>query len=523
MKPTNERTLSINCSAGETVTKQQLTCFVHQLIADAMRPQPLRTWKRDPNAKIGDNAYYTNGFSEGTLITLRGCTDTSCVEFTYTRQGKQIYTAVETNGNVECDMHLAALLHKVTRAVTLAEATNKPDLLAQPKEAIGKKHQAPQDYDDNMQSPVDHYIQRLVAAGVSLPWKPIPDGEPGTPGFRLEDTEHGFVTTLTMEAQCEEYSQLKLEVFTNGKLEMYSVEWIAAGGTDHLHELYATLQAATSVHEKPESGRYDPEEELLTERFVAALIRDTRSKCPELRYVQRDDTYVSDDFGIAECRVYITKEWERGGSDQYSIRVVTPDGNVVLSLTETASVTDDEAELRGLYQLVSDHNPPIEIPMEKKDMLRFIERKNFEAHLRSILEHTDFDGEDTAVPDDKCILVSDVFREVPVRRTVQQFIDEVALQKGSLDEHSRKKLRSLAESAITMICAFERKPNRLRFPVAAKTDTTTGHQADMSIIANAATSWHIGLCSESQANNFCNMMSRAAILILATLFVDQIP
>ena len=41
---------------------------------------------------------------------------------------------------------------------------------------------APQDYDDNMQSPVDHYIQRLVAAGVSLPWKPIPDGEPGTPG-----------------------------------------------------------------------------------------------------------------------------------------------------------------------------------------------------------------------------------------------------------------------------------------------------------------------------------------------------
>lgn len=125
MKPANKRTLSINCSAGEAVTKQQLTCFVHQLIADAKRPQPLRTWKCDPNAKIGDNAYYTNGFSEGTLITLRSCTNSPCVEFTYTRRGKHIYTAVETNGNVECDTHLTALLNLVTRAVTMSDANKK--------------------------------------------------------------------------------------------------------------------------------------------------------------------------------------------------------------------------------------------------------------------------------------------------------------------------------------------------------------------------------------------------------------
>lgn len=383
---------------------------------------------------------------------------------------------------------------------------------------------APQDYDANMQSPVDHYVQYLVDAGVSIPWEPIPDGEPGIPGFRFHDTERNLVTTLTCEAQTEEYFQYRLEARKpDGRLEMRSIEWIAAGGTDQLHELYATLQeAATTEHKQPESGRYDPEEELLTERFVAALIRDARSKSPELRYVQRDDMYVSDDFGIAESRVYIAKEWECDGSDQYSVKVVTPDGKVVLSLTETASVTDDEAELRELYHLVSNQNPPAEIPMEQKDVLRFIERKHFEARLRSILEHTEFDEEDTVVPDDECILVSDVFREVPLRRTVQQFIDEVALQKGSMDEHSRKKLRSLAESTITLLCAFDKKPNGLRFPVAVKTDTVTGLQPDMSIIANTTTSWHIGLCGESRASNFCNMMSRAAVLILATLLVEHI-
>ena len=44
----------------------------------------------------------------------------------------------------------------------------------------------------DMTSPVDHYVQHLVDAGVSIPWEPIPDGEPGTPGFRFHDTERNW-------------------------------------------------------------------------------------------------------------------------------------------------------------------------------------------------------------------------------------------------------------------------------------------------------------------------------------------
>lgn len=149
MKPTNERTLSINCSAGEEVTKQQLTCFVHQLIADAKRPQPLRTWKRAPNSNIGDNSYYTTGFSEGTLITLRGFFDIPGVEMTYSRHGKQLYTAVEINGDANCDMHLAALLHRVICAVTMAEAKQKLNPLGATLDLLKTKPE-PEEYAVNV-------------------------------------------------------------------------------------------------------------------------------------------------------------------------------------------------------------------------------------------------------------------------------------------------------------------------------------------------------------------------------------
>ena len=96
----------------------------------------------------------------------------------------------------------------------------------------------------DMTSPVDHYVQHLVDAGVSIPWEPIPDGEPGTPGFRFHDTERNLVATLTCEAQTEEYFQYRLEARKpDGRLEMRSIEWIAAGSTDQLHELYTMLQS----------------------------------------------------------------------------------------------------------------------------------------------------------------------------------------------------------------------------------------------------------------------------------------
>ncbi len=131
-----ERILTLNCAEGEAVSKKQHACFVHNLIADTVRPEPLITWKRDTKAEAGCSAYYTNGLAEGTRITLRSLNDKFGVEFTYSRHGKRVYTAIETDGDVSCDMHLAALLHRVICAVTVAETMQKTESLTQAMDSL---------------------------------------------------------------------------------------------------------------------------------------------------------------------------------------------------------------------------------------------------------------------------------------------------------------------------------------------------------------------------------------------------
>lgn len=149
MKKTKERTLSITCTEVNAVTKKQHSCFIHNLIADAMRPKPLITWKRDPKAETGSRAYYTNGLAAGTLITLRGLDDQPGAEFTYSRHGKLIYKATEANGDVNCDMHLMMLLHKVTCAVTWAEAAQKPNPMTELMNTLRPKPE-PKEYAINI-------------------------------------------------------------------------------------------------------------------------------------------------------------------------------------------------------------------------------------------------------------------------------------------------------------------------------------------------------------------------------------
>ena len=101
MNTTHQRTLTITCTEGNEVTKKQHSCFIHNLIADASKSKPLIQWRRS-NSKDGI-IYCSNGLAEGTLMTLRMLTEKPGVEFTYNRHGKQIYCAVETDGDINCD------------------------------------------------------------------------------------------------------------------------------------------------------------------------------------------------------------------------------------------------------------------------------------------------------------------------------------------------------------------------------------------------------------------------------------
>lgn len=133
-------TLTITCTDGEEVTKPQHFCFIHNLIADASKAKPLIHWRRS-NSKDGI-IYCTNGLAEGTLMTLRMLTDKPGVEFTYSRHGKLLYSAVETNGDIN-RKNLTQLLHKVTCAVTFAEAAQRRNPLAEAMNAIKEKYPQP--------------------------------------------------------------------------------------------------------------------------------------------------------------------------------------------------------------------------------------------------------------------------------------------------------------------------------------------------------------------------------------------
>ena len=139
MSKPQKRDLTITCTEGNEVTKKQHSCFIHNLIADISKPKPLIQWRRS-NSKEGI-IYCSNGLAEGTLMTIRMLTDKPGVEFTYSRHGKLVYEACELAGDLNCDMHLMMLHHKVSCAVTKAEANKKPDLLAQMKETIDNKLQ----------------------------------------------------------------------------------------------------------------------------------------------------------------------------------------------------------------------------------------------------------------------------------------------------------------------------------------------------------------------------------------------
>ena len=137
MNTNQKRTLTITCTEGEVVERKHHTCFISNLIADISKQKPLIQWRRS-NSKDGI-IYCSNGLAEGTFMTLRELTDKPGVEFSYSRHGNLIYTATETNGDVNCDMHLAHLLHKVTCAVTMAEVTQKPNPLAEVMQSLKPK------------------------------------------------------------------------------------------------------------------------------------------------------------------------------------------------------------------------------------------------------------------------------------------------------------------------------------------------------------------------------------------------
>ena len=124
--------LQISYTEGHPVTKEQLLCFVRQLSADIQRKNPIIKWKQD--TERGKDYFYTNGLSEGSRIEIHPCE--GGVTMRYSKNGEEVYTAVEIGGSQYADPYLANLYRLVSTTVRERDLAG-PKLSASQK---NKKH-----------------------------------------------------------------------------------------------------------------------------------------------------------------------------------------------------------------------------------------------------------------------------------------------------------------------------------------------------------------------------------------------
>lgn len=384
-------------------------------------------------------------------------------------------------------------------------------------------------------TPVDQYVQSLAQAGAKNKWQWCSEGPGGFSGFRLDDTENGFITTLVCEAETEHYSQYCLEAKNHdGATEMRSVEWVAAGNPCLLRTLYTTLvdamqNAADGMTDKEE---IDPEDDItLTNAFVDALIRDVQGERHRVQFIRKGDGFFADSFGISESAITLTKEWSDEESDRFFIKLEKPDGTLVLSMAETSRRHNSEAELRNLYQLLDKQLPIVTVDTASEDVRRYIESSTMDAFFDRVLEcaQPELPAIDPVDAEGK-VLIYDLFTSVCETTVIRQFLDEVSIRKGPLSEPRYKQLKSLAQSVFTIIRNTNRRPNGYVFttravPVAESNGLASRAvkwSSNLSRIANAYVSWGIELVGQDPAAGEGRTSNKLAVLVLAAILADHI-
>ena len=386
------------------------------------------------------------------------------------------------------------------------------------------------------ETPVDNYVQELVAAGTQNPWAYLPNGAAGLPCFRLEDQKRQLITLLVCEAETAEYCQYRLEATNaDGETEMRSVEWIAAGNAGPLRTLYATLWQAEQDAQKTvkdESG-IDPDDDItMTNQFIDALLQDVKGERNDIQFERNGDAFVSDGFGHSESTITLTKEWEDEVSAQFLIKVEKPDGTLILSCAETSKHNNEEAELRMLYRLLDEKIPIVSTDEGTTDVQRFVENKLFDKFYDRVVQHAipEMHTIDDAPPE-HAVLIYDIFESVSEPRVIQQFLDEVSIRRGSLSDREYKRLKALAQSVFAFFRNTNRHPNGYVFGTRAVTGALEkpglasrglNWPASLSRIANAYTLWG-DVVGHKPAIGEARTMNKVAILILTAILADQLP
>ena len=215
----------------------------------------------------------------------------------------------------------------------------------------------------NAESPVDSYVQKLLAESEHPKWLSrwhvLPGSTNGLPRYQFIDPD-GLSAVLICVEKTAEHVQYTLRCRKSGKRVMSSTEWTLVTEYNALGALYERI--AEHMRQKQQALEPPPYQQDLfenTDRFARALLKDVRSPSPALRWTQ--DTYEgspafrSDGLGKAGNHVWVIQHHTADGRDPsevYSLKFER-DGKAVLACTETCQGVSEDAELQQLYRALS--------------------------------------------------------------------------------------------------------------------------------------------------------------------------
>ncbi len=223
------------------------------------------------------------------------------------------------------------------------------------------------------QTPVDAYVERLLIDARHgfrvFQWTSAPTGN-NTLGFEIYDEEDGLLSQLDKRQASEGYERYTMTTFKiiDGTMVYSAAELISEDCSDCL---LAELYRLCVEHESVEAAA---EDESLTNEFVDALIANVISRHIHLRFERCSDGFVARDFGISKSDIFVTEDWSDEASAQYTMKVVKPDGTLIMSCAETSKHSDGEAEVRKLYEMLDATVPLTSTDEALEDIKAFIEK-----------------------------------------------------------------------------------------------------------------------------------------------------
>ncbi len=392
---------------------------------------------------------------------------------------------------------------------------------------------------DSSQTPVDVYVARLMMDAKSgfkaCQWTSVPTGNQYT-GFEIYDQENGLLSQLDRKLAPKGFERYTLTTskLIDGSTVYSAAELVSADEKSPLAELYALCiesesAEATALPEESTPGIVSAD---LTNGFIDSMIQDVEGNRHCLHFDRCKDGFIVDSFGISESVITVTQDWSDSESAQHTMKMVKQDGTLIMSCVETSKNNDEDAELRRLYKLLDETVPIVSTDEALNDIKRYVEGKAYDDFFDRIIKHA---APPTTAPNykpnEKSVLIYDIFTAVSEPSVIRMFLDEVRLRKGPISEPEYRRLKALAQGTFDIIRNVKRAPNgalftgrniRIAYEESGRGSKKVRLAASISLIVNAHTMWLADIYGDDPVTSEGNRMTRCAALILAAILADQL-